>query len=170
MQLDQRLYLERSLAAEQSKRHQSAADHSEWEGMGFTARLLCHYDKILVVWKQGANGPQILGRLRIVNADASTFEGIGVCVEVSVGDGPDSMQWITHTPARLFGLPIFMHVPFINEITYTPEGRKPEKMVLRFPLVVKTAGNPNSPKLGNTYVTQIGEFRTLYPEFADLKL
>ena len=170
MNLDQRLYIERSLAAETSKRNQSAADHAEWTAAGFTFRVLAHYDKIFVVWKQGPKGPQILGKLRLTNIDASTFDGLGVCIETDITNTDDGVQWVSHSPARLFGLPIFVHVPFISEITFTPESRNPEKYVLRFPLVFKTASNPNSPIAGDIYVTQIGEFRGSYPEFADLKL
>ena len=170
MNLDQRLYIERTLAAQLSKQEQASKDHDEWLNSGYTFRVLVHYDKIFVIWKQGPNGPQILGKLRVYNFDLDTVEGLGVCVESDVGHSVDGCNWIGHTPRRLFGLPVFAHVPFISELTYTPDGRDPEKFVTRLPLVFKTQSNPSDPKIGDIYVTQIGEFRGTYPEFADLKL
>ena len=170
MNLDQRLYIERSLAAEISKRDQSKTDHSEWEASGFTFRVLAHYDKIFVVWRHTLRGPQILGKLRVINFDACISSGLGAAIETDTTDSGEGVQWVGHSPARLFDLPVFAHVPFISEVTYAPEARNPEKYVIKFPLVFKTASNPNSPIAGDIYVTQIGEFRGQYPEFADLKL
>ena len=168
---DQRLHLERSLAAENSKKHQNLTDHEDWINSGFTFRTLCHYDKIFVVWKQGINGPQILGKLRIINVGLDTYDGFEVCIESDIESfAIDGTQWIGHNPTRLFGLPVFAHIPYICEVTFTPDGRCPDKSILRFPVVFKTEGNPAMPKVGKIYVTQIGEFRGLHPEFADLKL
>lgn len=170
MNIDQRLYIERSLAAQLSKQIQPPKDHDEWTNSGFTFRVLVHYDKIFVVWKQGSNGPQILGKFRVSNFDLGTYDGIGVYIESDAGEAIDGGIWVGHTPTRLFGLPVFAHVPFISEVTFTPNGHTPEKFVVRLPVVFKTQSNPAEPKPGDIYVTQIGEFRGSYPEFAGLKL
>ncbi len=170
MQNDQRLYIERSLAAQLSKQIQSPKDHDEWTNSGFTFRVLVHYDKILVVWKQGLKGPQVLGKLRITEFELDSRNGLGVCIESDLGSKPDGMQWVSHDPSRLFDLPVFAHVPFISEVTYIPESQDTSNFVVRVPLVFKTASNPSAAKLNDIYVTQIGEFRGRYPEFADLKL
>ena len=111
-----------------------------------------------------------MGTLRIINFDACTSSGLGAAFETDITDNGEGVQWVGHSPARLFDLPVFVHVPFISEVTYAPESRNPEKYVVRFPLVFKTASNPNAPIAGDIYVTQVGEFRGQYPEFADLKL
>lgn len=170
MNSDQRSYLERSLAAECSQRHQTPAEHAAWLGMGYTARILCHYDKVFAVWAQTDKGPNILGKFRVSAVDCCTRDGFGVSIQSDVRKNPEDFVWVSHNPARLFGLPVFAHVPFTPELTYTPDSRHPEKFTLRFPVVFKTASNPHMPVNGDIYVTQIGEFRNLYPEFADLKL
>lgn len=170
MLLDQKLFLERSLAAQNSQKHQTAEDHTAWNKSGFTFRSLCHYNKIYVVWKQCLDGPQVLGRFRVINLELSTQEGLGVCIESDVGEGIDGTQWVNHNPTRLFGLPVFAHIPYLCEVSYTPEGRNPDHFITRIPIVIKTTNNPSTPKVGNIYVTQIGEFRATYPELAELKL
>ena len=170
MQNDQRLYIERSLAAQLSKENQPPSCHTEWVNAGFTFRILTHYDKILVVWRQGPKGPQVLGKLRITEFELDSRNGLGVCIESDLGSKPDGMQWVSHDPSRLFDLPVFAHVPFISEVTYIPESQDAGNFVVRVPLVFKTASNPSAPKLNDIYVTQIGEFRGRYPEFEDLKL
>ena len=170
MQNDQRLFIERNLAAQLSKEHQPASCHTEWTNAGFTFRVLTHYNKIFVVWRQGSNGPQALGKFRVVEFELDSRNGIGVCIESDLGSAPDGMQWVSHDPSRLFDLPVFAHVPFISEVTYIPESHDPDNFVVRVPLVFKTASNPAAAKPNDIYVTQIGEFRGRYPEFADLKL
>lgn len=170
MHMTQRLYLERSLATDCSLASQSEQDHLDWTNSGFTFRVLCHYDKLFVIWKHADSGPEVLGRIRVINLDACTRDGLGVCLDTNITSKDDGAHWVSHNPSRLFGLPVFAHVPFISEVSYTPEGRTPEKFVTRFPLVFKTCSNPNDPVIGDTYVTQLGEFRNTYPEFEDLKL
>lgn len=170
MNLDQRQYLERNLAAEASERAQAPADHAEWVSAGYTCRIPCNYDKILVVWCETDDGPRVTGRLRFINLEADTRTGLGVCIESIKSGGKPEHLWVTHSPVRLFGLPMFGHVPFIADVTYTPENRNPEKFTIRFPFVLKTKSNPYHPVVGDTYVSQLGEFRKRFAQFADLVL
>lgn len=168
---NQRLFLERSLAAEASKTYQSAEDHSDWEKCGFTFRSNCHYDKIFAVWQHIDGAPVILGRIRVRDFDLDSREGLGVCVESNLhhDDGED-MEWVTNKPLRLFDTPIFAHVPFMAEVSFTPENSKPDTWIVRVPVVFKTESNPRDPKEGHIYVTAISEFRATYPQYKDLKL
>ena len=170
MHLDQRRYLERSLATENSKRSQTPADHEEWSAAGYVCRVLCHYDKIFAVWRETDTGPEIMGRIRVIDIEATTRYGLAVCLESSVRGLGEDLLWVGHEPDRIFGLPVFCHVPYISDVTFTPESRVPEHYVTRFPLVIKMRSSPFNPVNGDVYVTQIGEFRSRYPKFADLKL
>jgi hypothetical protein len=166
----QRLFVERSLSAERSKRCQPPADHDEWTAAGFTARILCHYNKIFVVWKRTESGPKILGRLRIVGMDLDVTEGLGLSIETTVRSKAEDIQWIGHTPTRLFDLPVFAHIPYLVDLSYLPRGDFADAPVLRVPIVIRTAGNPDYPVDGGVYVSQIAEFRATYPEFSDLRV
>lgn len=166
----QRLYVERSFSAERSKRYQTPADHDEWTAAGFTARILCHYNKIFVVWKQVDGGPKILGRFRVIGMDLDVSEGLGLSIETTVRSKAEDIQWVSHTPARLFDLPVFAHIPYLVDLSYLPRAESAGTPVLRVPLVIRTAGNPDYPVEGGVYVSQIGEFRATYPEFSDLRV
>lgn len=170
MHADQRNYLEKSLAMEASRKYQSFEDHDDWMACGHTFRVLCHFGKIFAVWRQTEDGPEVMGKFRIANIGIDTKEGVGVSIATDVRGEDEDYLWISHTPTRLFNLPIFAHVPYLCDISYTPGTHSQVGMVLRFPLVFKLASTPKSPVVGDIYVSQIGEFRATYPEFADLRL
>ena len=171
MTIDQRLYLERSLALEASQRNQTPSEHTAWLDSGFTFRVMCHYNKIFCVWEHTKDDPKILGKFRICNADMDTYEGIGICIETDVKGSKEGLAWVSHKPARLFDLPVFAHTPFISEILYTPAHSTPNNQTgISLPCVFKTQSNPKNPVVGDIYVTQIGVFRTMFPKFADIKL
>lgn len=167
---DQRQYLERELALEASQRNQTPSEHAAWLGAGFTFRVACHYNKIFCVWQHTGGEPKILGKFRICNADMDTYEGLGLCIETDIRGSKEDLMWVTHKPARLFGLQVFAHIPFICEVLYTPPQSDARKTGVTIPCVFKTRSNPKNPVVGDTYVTQIGVFRTLFPEFANIKL
>lgn len=166
---DQRQYLERSLAFDASKAFQSHADHTEWANSGYTFRVLCHYDKIFAVWRHTASGPVILGGIRVRNPELTTGDGLGLCLESEIG-GTQSSLWIGHSPRRLFGLPVFAHIPFMAEVSYIPEASRPDVHIVRVPVVFKTPSNPKTLVEQDIYVTQIGEFRAMFQQFENLKL
>lgn len=170
MQPEQRSYIERSLAIERSKRYQKPADHAEWTACGFTTRVLCRYNKFFVVWQQVNNAPKILGRFRVLNMELDIYQGLGLCIETTTRFKSEDMYWVSHTPSRLFDLPVFAHVPYLVDLSYLPLPEAPENPILRIPLVIKTASNPGYPVEGHIYVSQVGEFRATYPEFADLRV
>lgn len=161
---DQRLFIERSLASQSADISLSPSDSVLWHTAGFTARTLCHYDKIFVVWRQFLDKPEVIDSIHVRDVDVTTKDGFAVCVETDTDE-----QWITHMPSRIGNHHIFCHVPYLTDITYMP-GPNPDKMVLRFPLVFKTASNPRFLVEGDVYVSQLSEFRTTYPEHKDLKL
>lgn len=170
MNTEDRKFLERTLALENSLQSQPALDHHEWTNAGFICRILCHYGKLLVIWHETDDGPRVLGRIRITDLEATTREGVAVCIETSVRGRAEDYLWIGHKPQRIFGLPLFAHVPFICDIRHVPEERSADGYVTRFPLVFKSQSNPRRPVIGDTYITQLSEFRSTYPKFADLRL
>lgn len=167
MTTSQRLALERSLAHESSKAYQSQEDHLAWTSAGHTFRTLCHINKIFVIWKHTLDGPEPLGSIRIVGVNLETKTGMSVCIAVTLA-GKESRQWITHNPSRIQNLPIFAHIPYMCDLTYTPEPNYHNNMVLRFPIVFKLEASPKFPVNGGIYLSHLGEFRSNNQEFSDL--
>lgn len=163
-----RRYLERSLALKAAAQHLTPRDYADWRLYGFTHRSLCHYNKVFAVWRQTPEGPVVIDSITVTEISVDSIDGFAVRIRNAAGEH----QWLCHKPDRLFHLPVFAHIPFMPDITFLPRQEKGdiESMQLKFPIVYKTAGNPDRLVNGLVYLTQVGEFRSTYPQFADLRL
>jgi len=166
LDLTGRRSLEKTLAFRLAESTLSASEFSEWNLYKFTHRALCHHRKVFCVWEHSSNGPIVLDSITVTGIHVDTNNGFSV----SVKNGSGQRQWVTHKPARIFDLPVFAHIPFIPDVTFLPRTLDEEQMTLKFPLVYKTEGNPDRLVEGLLYVTQVGEFRATFAQFADLRL
>ena len=164
--LDSRIFIEKSLASNLAEASLSPEEFELWKNYGFTFRNLVHFNKVFAVWEHTSNGPVVVDSLTVTGVYVDTFSGFSGSVRNSEG----KTHWIKHTPSRILDLPVFAHVPFIPEITYLPKPTHEAPLQLKFPLVFKTEKNPNYLEDGATFVTQVGEFRATYPQFAELRL
>lgn len=163
---ESRKYLERSLALKAAETSLSQKDFNDWRLLGFTYRALCHKNKVFCAWEHSSKGPVVVDSLTVDEIEVDTATGFGVRIR----NAAKEYQWLEHAPHRVFDLPVFAHVPFMPDVSYLPRKDAETHLLLKFPIVYKTQGNPDRPVEGLLYLTQIGEFRATYPQFADLRL
>lgn len=158
------------LSTKSSEENQPPHEHQQWLKCGFTFRVQCHFNKIFAVWRQSEDGPIILGKFTVIDVSSDSENGFCISLETDILGVEQTVQVVSHSPCKLFGLPIFAHIPHISEVTFTPHHRVAHN-ILRVPIVFKTSSNPyKNLKDGDIYVTQVGEFRNTNLQYADLKL
>jgi len=162
---DSRPALEKSFAVKFAKSNLSEENFAVWISMHYTARFHCHYGKVFVVWKHTTLGPSILDMLTVVAVHCDTYDGFSISFTNTAGES----QWVEHKASKLFGLQVFAHIPFMPEISFLPKPNDDKHHQLKFPVVIKSEGNPRFLVEGDTYITQFGEFRDTYPQYGGLR-
>lgn len=159
--------LEKTLAIECASLTLRPQEYAKWLDYRYVSRVLVSKGKIFAVWRWNTKDrkPVIVTSLTVKAVSCCTKYGLEVTLETS------KRETITvgHNPKRLADLEIFSHVPFLPDVTYTPQESGSQNYVLRLPLIFRMAGNPERPADGYMYATPVGEFRANYPEFADCR-
>ena len=132
----------------------------------FTFRTLCHLNKIFVIWDYANGKPVVRGALEVLNMIADARNGAQCHVETYL-DGVLGSAQLSHYIKPLFGGRIFCHIP--THFNFHCESLD-DKKVVRYPVVFQTEGTPHKKTEGKLRVTQLGEFRAMFPEFKDLKV
>ena len=153
--------LEKILAASAADSGLDADDAADWHEAGYTFRTHCNLNKIFVLWTPFVDSPFIHTQVTVRDVHLSVRNGMSV----RVADKEGQTQWITHTPSKLLNRDVFCHVPYLLDVQYIPNKFRSEEMILRFPLVFKTASKPSLFIEGDTYITPVSEFRLTFPEF-----
>lgn len=164
MEKEERDALEKRLSARAAWADLTSTDLRCWQSCGFTIKYRGHNGKTFVIWKKLEGEPTILDVYKITDFQANFEEGLYTFLENEHGQE----QEIKHSPVRLGGYDIFVHIPFMQDMQYLPN-RAETTNVLRFPLVFKQSGRPRSIAKGVIYLTDVTDFIDIFPQFADRK-
>lgn len=164
MQKDERDQLEKKLAHKAAWRGLDPEDFKDWKDCGFTIKYRGHSGKTFVVWQCTGAEPKILDVYKVSDFNACLQDGLWA----NLADDKSNEQLVDHTPARLGGYDIFVHIPFIQDMQYLPNHNETAN-VLRFPLIFKQTGRPRSLVVNSVYLTDVVDLVSIFPQFTDRK-
>jgi hypothetical protein len=164
MEKEERDQIEKKLAHDTAWRTLNFIDLQDWKTCAYTQKYRGHSGKTFIIWKNAAAGPSILDVYKVSKFAADLATGLQATLTNEFGD--DCV--VTHAPTRLDSYTAFIHIPFIQDMQFLPNQNHTAK-VLRFPLVVRQAGRPKAMVPNETYLTDVVDFVSLFPQFADRK-
>jgi hypothetical protein len=164
MEKEERDALEKKLAHEAAWKTLSFHDLEDWKSCSYINKARAHSGKTFIVWKNTAAEPTILDVFKVQSIQVSFTDGL----QATVADEWGEEYTVGHSPSRISSYKVYMHIPYTPELQYLPNASKTTK-VLRFPLIVKQFGRPDSLAMNMTYLTDVPDFKRLFPQFIDRK-
>ena len=139
-----------------------------WAQRPVTSRITVSQGSILVLWKTGPD-------MRPITQDAFVVTEIKLDKKAGLQVWVESRRFmklgyaIAHKPSMLAGdSEVFAWVPFFPRLAYTPHpgGRG---WITRAEVCARTRSRADSPVVGDTYLTPVGEFRARFRDFAEVR-
>lgn len=161
---EERDLIEKRLAQRAAWAELGPEDLKKWQACGYTVKYRAHSAKTFLIWKNTEGEPTIVDVYKINDFQADFSGGLWTCMENEHGVEHE----IGHNPSRIGDYNVFVHIPYIQNMQYLPNQTE-SAYVLRFPLVFRQHGRPRSLARNETYLTDVTDFVSIFPQFADRK-
>jgi len=169
MDADERKEKEQQYAQMLAEESLCLEEFALWQERRSVQRTSVSGGSILVLWKLCADGrPDVVDAFVVTGIELQREGGLVVWIESKrfsrLGYN------ITHEPKLLAGdQEVFAWIPFFCSVNRSPhpQGRN---WLTRVEICIRTKSHPrNEPTAGHTYLTPVGEFRSRFRDYAEVR-
>lgn len=156
--------IERQLATAAAARSLSPSAFLAWQGSRYTECLMMRQNSILVLWEWFLDGPRILDHVMLEAIHLHQAEGLAMVLRHS----DKTKIVISHNPVSVFDNRVFAHIPRALWFNFLPNSKGISTVSI--PLVVKTESASFHKEEKCINVSQLGKFRSDFPQFKGVYL
>lgn len=135
-------------------------DYQNWCNASYTQRVGVCTGHQLIVFRWMFGEPHIIERLRVGPLKITPRSGL----VATIYDEESRPYYVTNTPLPMMEGKVFCHLPFKAQIK--SEIMK-DRVIVGFPLVVKTEGNPYNPEDPKVCLLTLPAFQGTFPKYRD---
>ena len=169
MEADEKREREQHYAQVMAEESLCLEEFALWQERRSVQRTSASLGSIFVLWKLRADSrPDIVDAFEVTDIEMTAKHGISVRVESKRFSKLGYA--IEHEPRLLAGdQEVFVWIPFFCNVARTPhpQGRN---WLTRVEVCIRTKSHPrNEPTAGHTYLSPVGEFRSRFRDYAEVR-